>query len=87
VPAARVQLKDGDAAPIVLDTDENGQAVFLELRPAKYHLSLAQKGFDRASAMSTADFQKNQQDLAWQIFRQMRGPPPGRLRASTIRPR
>ncbi|MCX7010024.1 MAG: prolyl oligopeptidase family serine peptidase [Kiritimatiellaeota bacterium] len=34
--------------------------------------------FDQASTMSAADFQKNQQDLAWQIFKQMRGPPPGR---------
>jgi acetyl esterase/lipase len=41
------------------------------------------KVFDRASAMSAADFQKNQQDLAWQIFRQMRGPPPGRAGTTT----
>ena len=54
VPGVRVQLKSGDAAPIatpiaapiVLDTGENGRAVFLELRPAKYHLSVAQKGFE-----------------------------------------
>ena len=39
--------------------------------------------FDQASAMSEADFQKNQQDLAWQIFAQMRGSPPGRAGATT----
>lgn len=36
------------------------------------------KIFDQAGAMNAADFQRNQQDLAWQIFRQMRGTPPGR---------
>jgi len=46
VPAVRVQLKSGAAALFVLDTDENGRAVFLELRPAKYHLSLAPQGFE-----------------------------------------
>ena len=46
VPAVRLQLKSGGDAPIALDTDENGRAVFLQLRPAKYHLSLAQKGFE-----------------------------------------
>jgi hypothetical protein len=46
VPGVRVQLKSGDAAPIALDTDESGRAVFLELRRAKYHLSVAQKGFE-----------------------------------------
>src|ERR1017187_2682494 len=50
VPGVRVQLKSGDAAPIaapiVLDTGENGRAVFLELRPAKYPLSVAHKGFE-----------------------------------------
>ena len=46
VPAVRVELKAGDAAAISLDTGEDGRAVFLELRPAKYHLSLAQKGFE-----------------------------------------
>src|ERR1035441_8839550 len=46
VPAVRVQLNSGDAAPLVLDTDENGRAVFLDLRPAKYHLSTSEKGFD-----------------------------------------
>jgi hypothetical protein len=46
VPAVRVQLKSGDAAPISRDTDENGRAVFLDLSPAKYHLTLEQKGFD-----------------------------------------
>ena len=45
VPAVRVQLKSGATPLIALDTDERGQAVFLELRPAKYHLSLEQKGF------------------------------------------
>ena len=30
------------------------------------------KIFDKASALNDADFQKNQQDLAWQIFRQFR---------------
>ena len=46
VPAVRLQLTSGGDAPIALDTDENGLAVFLQLRPAKYHLSLAQKGFE-----------------------------------------
>jgi hypothetical protein len=46
VPAVRVQLKSGAAALVALDTDENGRAVFLELRPAKYHLSLAPQGFE-----------------------------------------
>src|ERR1017187_2332114 len=46
VPGVRVQLKIGDAAPIMLDTGENGRAVFLELRPATYRLSVAQKGFE-----------------------------------------
>src|ERR1035441_8189294 len=46
VPAVRVQLKSGDVAPIALDTDENGRAVFLDLRPAKYRLSLAPQGFE-----------------------------------------
>jgi hypothetical protein len=46
VPAVRVQLKSGAAALVALDTDENGRAVFLELRPAKYHLSLALRGFE-----------------------------------------
>ena len=36
------------------------------------------KIFDQAGLMSAVDFQKHQQDLAWQIFRQMRGPPPSR---------
>ena len=46
VPAVRVELKAGDAAAISLDTGEDGRAVFLELRPLKYHLSLALKGFE-----------------------------------------
>jgi hypothetical protein len=46
VPAVRVQLKLADATPIAMDTDESGRAVFLDLRPAKYHLSLAQQGFE-----------------------------------------
>ncbi len=46
VPAVGVQLTSGDAAPMARDTDENGRAVFLDLRPAKYHLTLEQKGFD-----------------------------------------
>src|SRR6266702_4177683 len=46
VPAVRVQLKPADAAPSVLDTDERGRAVFLQLRPVKYHLSAGQKGFE-----------------------------------------
>ena len=45
VPAVRVQLKSASAALIALDTDENGRVVFLELRPTKYHLSLAPQGF------------------------------------------
>src|ERR1022692_2071418 len=46
VPGVRLQLKSGGDPPLALDTDENGRAVFLQLRPAKYHLSLAQKGFE-----------------------------------------
>ena len=46
VSAVRIQLQAGDAAPMVLDTDERGRAVFLDLRPAKYHLSLAPQGFE-----------------------------------------
>ena len=46
VPAVRLQLKSGDAAPILRDTDENGRAAFPDLRPAKYHLSLAPPGFE-----------------------------------------
>ena len=46
VPGVRVQLKSGDAAAIAFDTDESGRAVFLDLRAAKYHLSVAQKGFE-----------------------------------------
>jgi Carboxypeptidase regulatory-like domain len=45
VPAVRVELKSGAATLSALDTDDNGRVVFLDLRPAKYHLSLAQKGF------------------------------------------
>src|SRR5216684_1660529 len=46
VPAVRLQLKYSDAAAVVLDTDESGRAIFGELRPAKYHLSLAARGFE-----------------------------------------
>jgi TonB dependent receptor len=46
VPAVRIQLKAGDSAPTVRISDDNGRAQFLGLRPAKYHLSLAQKGFE-----------------------------------------
>ena len=46
VPAVRVQLKSGEGTLASLDTDENGRAVFLELRPTKYHLSLAPQGFE-----------------------------------------
>ena len=46
IPGVRLRLQSGDAAPIELDTDENGRAVFLALGPAKYHLSVAQKGFN-----------------------------------------
>jgi hypothetical protein len=45
VPAVRLQLKSGDAVVVVRDTDESGRAVFADLRPAKYHLSLASHGF------------------------------------------
>ena len=46
VPAVRLQLKSGESAVLVLDTDESGRAVFGELHPAKYHLSLASRGFE-----------------------------------------
>jgi hypothetical protein len=46
VPAVRLQLKSGETAVLILDTDENGRAVFGELQPAKYHLSLASRGFE-----------------------------------------
>jgi len=46
VPAVRLQLTTADAAPIALDTDETGRAVFLDLRPARYHLTLAPQGFE-----------------------------------------
>src|SRR6185369_10428847 len=46
VPAVRLQLKSGESAVRVLDTDESGRAVFGELHPAKYHLSLASRGFE-----------------------------------------
>ncbi len=45
VPAVRVQLQAVSAALMALDTDENGRVVFLELRPTKYHLSVAALGF------------------------------------------
>ena len=44
VPAVRLQLRAGDAV-LVLDTDERGRAIFADLRPARYHLSLASRGF------------------------------------------
>ncbi|MCU1232864.1 MAG: hypothetical protein JWP63_831 [Candidatus Solibacter sp.] len=46
VPGVRVQLKSGDAAPVVTDTDVNGKATFHELKPGKYQVSIAQKGFE-----------------------------------------
>jgi hypothetical protein len=46
VPAVRVQLKPEDAAALAIDTDANGRAVFPDLKPGKYHLSIAQKGFE-----------------------------------------
>ena len=45
VLAVRVELRQGDAAPIVLDTDEAGRAVFQQLRVGKYHISVARRGF------------------------------------------
>jgi len=41
------------------------------------------KIFDKASAMSATDFRQHQQDLAWQIFMQMREPRPGRTATET----
>src|SRR4030095_8620210 len=46
VPAVRLQLKSGETAVRVQDTDESGRAVFGELPAAKYHLSLASRGFE-----------------------------------------
>ena len=46
VPAVRVELKSAGAVPIALDTSEDGRAVFVDLLPRKYHLSLTQKGFE-----------------------------------------
>jgi hypothetical protein len=45
VPAVRVQLKSGDAPPLAVDTDAQGKAVFRDLKPAAYHLSIQLKGF------------------------------------------
>uniref|UniRef100_Q01SF8 TonB-dependent transporter Oar-like beta-barrel domain-containing protein n=1 Tax=Solibacter usitatus (strain Ellin6076) TaxID=234267 RepID=Q01SF8_SOLUE len=46
VPAVRVQLKSGDTAPRAVDTDTQGKAVFRDLKPAAYHLSILLKGFE-----------------------------------------
>jgi hypothetical protein len=48
VPGARLQLKAADTATVVLDTDEGGRAVFLDLRAVKYRLTVSRQGFEPA---------------------------------------
>jgi hypothetical protein len=49
VPAAQVQLKQGDGIVSSISTDESGHAVFSGLKPGRYSLEAVKDGFDPVS--------------------------------------
>jgi hypothetical protein len=49
VPAAQVQLKQGDGVLSSISTDESGHAVFSGLKPGRYSLGAVKDGFDPVS--------------------------------------